>query len=361
MQSTTIYLLILVVLILGAIGYIEKSKPKRVDSTISSVTSQTNYPKAKELVNPSGFINTEPFKIEDYIGKKVILLDIWTYSCINCQRTLPYITAWDEKYKDQGLLVIGIHSPEFEFEKDIENVRKAVEKFGIEYPVVLDNDFGTWRAYQNSYWPRKYLIDINGDIVYDHIGEGGYKETEKKIQELLEDRAKRLAEDVAIPSDTTTVYVEDAITDFSPRSPETYFGAWRNENIGNIPKHTEGGYRVQLPEKLLPDTVYLDGAWNVHREYMEVPEGGAKLVYKYRAQKVFMVASAPEGGSILLLQDGAPLGDACGDDCESDNTTVKIKEETLYKLVDNPDGSKEHILEIYFDTPGVRIFTFTFG
>jgi len=140
-----------------------------------------------ELIDPDGFINTDEFLIEDYVGEKVILIEFWTFGCINCQRTLPHVVSWYEKYKDEGLIVIGIHTPEFSYEKDTENVMEAVEKWGITYPVVLDNDFKTWRAYGNKYWPGIYLVDINGNIVYDHIGEGAYTQTENKIKELLKE------------------------------------------------------------------------------------------------------------------------------------------------------------------------------
>ena len=146
---------------------------------------EARYDKAKEISSPDGFINTAPITISELIGEKVILIDFWTYSCINCQRTLPYLNAWYEKYKDSGLAIVGIHTPEFGFEKEYDNVLAAAKKFGVTYPVVLDNDYATWRAYSNRYWPRKYLIDIDGYIVYDHSGEGAYDQTERKIQELL--------------------------------------------------------------------------------------------------------------------------------------------------------------------------------
>lgn len=147
-----------------------------------------------EIKDPSGFVNTDdkPIRISDYVGKKVILLNVMTFSCINCQRTFPYVNSWYDTYKDEGLIVIGIHTPEFAYEKNKANVEEAMMKFGITYPVVLDNDYKTWRAYGNRYWPRKYLIDIHGNIVYDHIGEGAYKETEAKIQELLKERTEVL-------------------------------------------------------------------------------------------------------------------------------------------------------------------------
>jgi thiol-disulfide isomerase/thioredoxin len=159
--------------------------------TIDKEKKSKIYKAAKEITSPDGFINTESqsITIGEFVGKKVVLIDFWTYSCINCQRTLPYLNKWYEKYKNEGLEIIGIHTPEFEFEKKYDNVKKATEKFGIKFPVVLDNDFSTWRAYQNNYWPRKYLIDIDGYIIYDHIGEGAYEETEQKIKAALSERA----------------------------------------------------------------------------------------------------------------------------------------------------------------------------
>src|SRR3989338_2998501 len=146
---------------------------------LSREEKSKQYQLAKEITTPDGFINTDdkPIILNDLIGKKVILMDFWTYSCINCQRTTPYLNSWYEKYKDAGLEIIGMHTPEFDFEKKYENVEKAVKQFGIKYPVVLDNDRATWQAYKNYYWPHKYLIDIDGFIIYDHIGEGGYAET----------------------------------------------------------------------------------------------------------------------------------------------------------------------------------------
>src|SRR3989344_6519435 len=182
--------------IVSAIWYVESVKPNRIFLAPGSADVQTMsiqekekiYPAAKEIVAPAGFINVDNVKIQDLIGKKVILVDFWTYSCINCQRTLPYLTSWYEKYKDQGLEIVGVHTPEFEFEKEYDNVVRATEQFGVTYPTVLDNDYGTWTAYKNRYWPHKYLIDIDGFIRYDHIGEGAYAETERVIQELLKEK-----------------------------------------------------------------------------------------------------------------------------------------------------------------------------
>lgn len=364
-------LIIVAVLIVGSIAFLQSRKAavnvnaisdnaEIIIPELSESEKAKRYDRAREITDPAGFINSEPFQLRDVIGKKVILLDIWTYSCINCQRTLPYITSWDEKYRDEGLLVVGIHSPEFEFEKKQENVMAAVEQFGIKYPVVLDNDFGTWHAYRNSYWPRKYLIDIDGYVVYDRIGEGGYAETERKIQELLAERAQKLNESVTYQQEITNVFVPEAITDTMPRSPETYFGAWRNATFGNGSPGVQGGMNLKEPKTIADNMFYLVGSWNIHREYAENATRDGRLLYRYTGDKVFMVASSEHGGTIRIMQDGKPIGEAAGADVDASGR-VRIQAEGLYKLIDNPDGAGKHELEIVFEDPGIHIFTFTFG
>src|SRR3989344_5869330 len=202
---------------------LQRLNPEPMDETvIGKPMSDLVLPKgppAPEIIPGGAWFNTQPLTLAALKGK-VVIIDFWTYSCINCQRTFPHLNAWWSKYKDEGLLIIGIHTPEFEFEKDYENVNKAVEKYKIMYPVVQDNEYKTWRAYKNRYWPRKYLIDIDGFIVYDHIGEGSYEETEKKIQGLLEERNKilHMREEINIP---ITEISQDAI---DVRTPEIYFG-----------------------------------------------------------------------------------------------------------------------------------------
>ena len=182
MNLKIIILISVIILIGGAIFYLEekKIKPQSQEATQNIQTQNLSmnkeakaklYPPAKEIEKPAGFINTDKLSIADLIGKKVILVDFWTYSCINCQRTTPYLNAWYEKYKDNGLEIIGVHTPEFEFEKEYNNVATAVKKFNIKYPVVLDNDYSTWFAYENRYWPHKYLVDIDGYIIYDRSEE----------------------------------------------------------------------------------------------------------------------------------------------------------------------------------------------
>src|SRR3989344_5825680 len=205
-------LIIVLVGIGGAIWYFEAQKldigPEGEEAThiekMNKAEKAKMFEPAKELIGAGRFINTEPFRLRDQIGKKVILIDFWTYSCINCQRTPPYLNSWWDKYNDKGLLIVGVHTPEFEFEKNYDNLLRAVQKFEIEYPVVQDNSYSIWRSYRNQYWPRKYLIDIDGYIVYDHIGEGAYEETEMKIQELLNERMVALGEEGTINGGTVS-------------------------------------------------------------------------------------------------------------------------------------------------------------
>ncbi len=186
-----------------------------------------DFQKAPELQGIVSYLNTDGIRLSDLNGK-VVLIDFWTYSCINCIRTLPYLKEWHSKYSDKGLEIIGVHTPEFEFEKDYDNVKMAVEKYGIKYPVVLDNDYKTWNAYKNQFWPRKYLIDANGFIRYDHIGEGAYEETEKKIQELLAEMGSKVDQEISKPQNVIDV------NPIKVNTPELYLGyKFARASLGN--------------------------------------------------------------------------------------------------------------------------------
>lgn len=363
-------LLIAIVLIAGAITYIERAKPKHVipegeavevthdpvAETPDYATKAKKYDHAKELVSPDGYLNTngEPITLSQYIGKKVILLDFWTYSCINCQRTLPYLTAWDAKYRDAGLVIIGVHTPEFEFEKDKANVQMALTKYGIKYPVVQDNEYATWDAYGNRYWPEHYLIDINGLVVDQHIGEGGYDETETLIQKLLTERKNVLKDPTPIP---TGVVVPGEETHTG--SPETYFGALRNQYLGNGTQTKLGSQTLTLPSTVVPNTLYLSGMWNFSGEYATNESPDDRIVYSYDATHVYLVAGAAEGVDITVLRDGVPVSGEKGADVD-ENGVVHIKEPRLYKLIDEKERGT-HTIEIRVSRPGLQAFTFTFG
>lgn len=330
------------------------STPEKVQ-LLTSAEKAKKYPLAPEISTPDGFINTPstssgqagPITIGEFRGKKVVLLDIWTYSCINCQRTLPYLRAWYEKYKDQGLEIIGLHTPEFAFEHLLPNVEVAVKKFGLEYPVVLDNDFSTWNALGNQYWPRKYLIDIDGYIVYDHAGEGNYAETEAAIVKALEERRIRLGlpetikADITKPADIVVVDAKEL------GSPEVYFGSSRNQFLANGTRGISGIQNLTLPPDYVLNELNLGGRWNFAPEYAE-NLGGALIGFKYKAKNVYFVASSASGTDVDIYQDGKLL------------KTLRIQAETLYTLIENPSYG-EHLLEIKVKDAGLRAFTFTFG
>jgi thiol-disulfide isomerase/thioredoxin len=322
-------------------------------------TSKIGYKKAPELVGISGYINTLPEELQKKINESVVLYDIWTYSCINCVRTLPFITAWNEKYSDQGLLIIGIHSPEFEFEKDIENVKNAVTKYDIKYPVVLDNEKKTWKAFENNYWPRKYIADHEGYIRYDHIGEGGYDETEKIIQKLLRERV----DSMGMGTEITGELVQ--INEFEHswlRTPELYFGfnfsSGRN-HLGN----SEGFVPNQnvtyaIPESLELHHFYLDGTWSNLEGSMRLVSDSGRIVLPYSGKEVNIVTEGETNLKILL--DEKPISsESAGKDVDAKGQ-VHTHYADLYNII-KTNKPEQHTLEIIVNDPGFEIFTFTFG
>jgi len=310
------------------------------------------YDPAQEISTPDGFINVETISVEGEIKKgNIVLVDFWTYSCINCQRTLPYLNAWHDRYGDKGLTIIGVHTPEFEFEKDIENVQRAVDEFDIKYPVVLDNDFSTWRAYQNRYWPRKYLVDIDGFIVYDHIGEGSYEETEEKIVELLEERAERMGESFDESGSTTPVDVDD-VNFGQVRTPEIYFGYSRLQYLANLPDDMCFGKTCsyEFTDVLPENTFSLGGDWRIEEEQAVLVDSGGTIGLNFSASKVNIVAEAQsEPVTVEVFLDGKKT------------QTITVDDAKLYNVVDLKGNYGEHTLEIRVKGSGLSVFTFTFG
>ncbi len=359
MINKTVILIIAVIMVVIAILLVNGNRPNKQLGNVGeeinisvdferAVLKDARYQKAKELAGISGYLNTDKITIEENIGKKVILVDFWTYSCINCQRTLPYLNAWWDKYKDDGLLIIGVHTPEFDFEKEYENVRKAIEKYGVKYPVVQDNDYQTWQAYNNRYWPRKYLIDIDGYVVYDHIGEGKYEETEKKIQELLEERKNvlKLNEDV----DDTIVEPSHGTTGaFRVGTPEIYFGLlFSRKQFGNPEGwQAEKTIRYAYPESLKRDLFYLNGDWKTNPDNMELTGESGGIKIKYSAKDVNLVAGSNNPGEIIYYVDGREIGRQI------------VRDFDLYKIVEGNEYG-EHELEIKA-SKGLMAYTFTFG
>jgi cytochrome c biogenesis protein CcdA/thiol-disulfide isomerase/thioredoxin len=330
-------------------------------------------PKAPELASIDGYINTsgQPVTIGQFKGNKVVLIDFWTYSCINCQREIPYVEMWQKKYADQGLEIIGVSTPEFAFEHVLGNVQSAVQRFGITYPVVLDNEYATWNAFGNQFWPRVYLIDIDGYVVYDHAGEGDYDKTELAIQRALRERQVRLGiatSTFAAPgAPSGAVEVDQA----QLGSPETYFGSNRNEFLGNGSPGTSGVSFFEEPQSVAPNTLYLIGKWDIEPEFAQTtPDVGSAAIgsdrvdYMYHAQHLYWVAGAA-GGSVdaEVTLDGKPLDPSiAGKDVffRNGRSYVSISQNRLYELVSDK-MYQTHLLELIIAKPGLQAYTFTFG
>jgi thiol-disulfide isomerase/thioredoxin len=296
----------------------------------------TNYGSAPEFTGISNWLNSQPLTLKSLKGK-VVLVDFWTYSCINCIRTLPYVTKWYDTYKDQGFVVIGVHTPEFAFEKVTSNVETAIKRFGINYPVAQDNDFATWNAYNNQYWPAEYLIDQNGQIVYEHFGEGNYDHTENAIRQLLGLNHPVTANDGNVPTGGLN----------KVGSPEMYFELPRLQNLTSEQKTSTETTYYSLPNNLNLNKFALEGNWKFDNE-KAISGGEGKIRLHFKSGKVFMVAASQKEMIIKISVDGKPQSD------------VKIQMSQLYPLFDSDDYS-EHTIDIEIPESGFEAFTFTFG
>jgi thiol-disulfide isomerase/thioredoxin len=303
---------------------------------------------APNIAGIQNWINSPTLSLDSLKGK-VVLIDFWTYSCINCVRTLPHLIKWDETYRNNGLVIIGIHTPEFAFEMDLKNVQNAVKQHNIHYSVALDNAFKTWLNFKNRYWPAHYLIDREGKIVYTHFGEGNYDVTESNIRYLLGLTSKG----------ETSVEAKEIGTD--PITPETYLGSERAE-------------RFASPSVIIPDQPFdypnvsditlnswsLEGKWIVEKQRSVCKEAQAKLKLHFNAKKVFLVLGSETGQPLKakITFNGQGLGKNSGADVKNDEVT--ITKDTLYELVSLPSFA-EGQLEIQVLEPGLQAYAFTFG
>ena len=324
-----------------------------------SINQDSGIRKAPNLVGISHYLNISSEELTKKMENKVILYDIWTYSCINCIRTLPFIISWDEKYSDHGLLIIGIHSPEFEFEKDPQNVKIAIKKYGITYPVVMDNNMETWKAFENNYWPRKYITDHEGNLRYNHIGEGGYQETEKVIQQLLDERAKEMG--FEITSENKLVDIEEfQHTQF--RTPELYFGykfaQSRNQLGSDEGFQPERIVKYSEPNNIELNKFYPIGNWKNHEDSMELTESTGVIKLLFNAKEVNIVTE--NNAQLEILLDGIPLTEKhAGLDIISGNELI-VSDARMYNII-NSEISMSHSMEIKIQGIGLQVFTFTFG
>ncbi len=289
------------------------------------------------------WINSEPLTPADLHGH-VVLFDFWTYTCINWLRTLPYIRAWSRKYKDDGLIVIGVHTPEFEFEHDLENVRHQVKAMGVDYPVAVDNDYKVWDAFANRYWPALYIADKEGVIRDHHFGEGRYEESERVIQELLGvERELVSAEgaDFEAPADWNDL-----------GSPETYLGYERGDGRSDI-----------APSELRRNQWTLSGDWSVRPQGVALNEPGGGIAYRFHARDLHLVLGPYNGtGSVRfrVLVDGEAPGESHGSDVDDQGNGV-VSEQRLYQLIRQHGHIDDRTFEITFLDPGVEAYVFTFG
>ena len=283
------------------------------------------------------WLNSEPLRMETLRGK-VVLIDFWTYSCINCLRTLPHVRAWDEAYRDDGLVIVGVHTPEFAFERDADNVRRAVRDLGVSYPVALDNAYGTWAAWQNRYWPAKYFVDRSGRLRYAHFGEGGYEESERVLRRLLAE-------------DSDAELVSEGIDDETPsgeQTPETYLGYQRLDRFVGSELVPDRESEYSIPDYLPLHGVAYGGHWTVESERIVAGEG-ARLRLAFHAHDVFLVLGASGGsGSVEVSVDGERVG------------TVPITVDDLYTLARIPGEKRDHVLDLRL-SPGTEAYAFTFG
>ncbi len=307
------------------------------------------------------WLNSKPLTPAELRGK-VVLVDFWTYSCINCIRTIPYVRAWAEKYRDQGLVVIGVHAPEFAFEKQIGNVEKAVRDFKINYPVAIDNDFTIWRAFSNNYWPAHYFIDAEGQVRYTHFGEGDYEGSERVIQELLAEAAgKRKTENGLVAPKAAGAEAAPDLARLG--SGETYIGYARAEHfVSPEAVSADAAQRYTVGEPRLNEWGLI-GNWTVGAEEARLNAAGGGITYRFRARDLHLVLGAGAGGKPIPFQvtvDGAAPGADHGADID-ENGKGAVTVTRLYQLVRQSGASRERTFEIRFLEPGAEAFVFTFG
>jgi cytochrome c biogenesis protein CcdA/thiol-disulfide isomerase/thioredoxin len=313
------------------------------------------------LTGITEWINSPVLTAEGLKGK-VVLIDFWTYSCINCLRAIPYVRAWAEKYKDEGLVVIGVHAPEFAFEKDLRNVKRAVSDLAIAYPVAVDNDYAVWRAFNNRYWPAHYFIDAKGNIRHHHFGEGNYEQSERVIQKLLAEAGKPVAGQlVSMGVNATGAQAASDMKDVL--SPETYLGYERAENFVS-----PGGFKQDAANDYKPGEPRLNewglgGAWTVTNEHASLDREGGAIVYRFHARDLHLVLAPSTEGKPVRFRvtiDGKSPGNDHGVDIDAEgNGTVTT--ERLYQLVRQKGDVEDHTFEIRFLDPGVQAYAFTFG
>ncbi len=327
---------------------VKAGEPLPVEGEIPALTGATQW------------LNSPPLTASSLRGK-VVLVDFWTYSCINCIRSLPYVRAWADKYKNYGLVVIGVHAPEFAFEKEPQNVIKAVKDLGVDYPVALDNDYAIWKGFSNEYWPAHYFIDPKGHIRHHHFGEGEYEQSEDVIRQLLTEAGqKNLPGGYVQPG---AQGAEAAGSGDAQRSPETYVGYARAENFAGGQVAHDDAWNYHAPASLMANQWAFDGRWTVRDENAQLDKANGRIVYRFRGRDLHLVLGPGSDGKPVrfrVLIDGKAPGADHGMDTDADGNGT-ITAQRLYQLVRQANGSGERTFEITFLDSGVQAYAFTFG
>ncbi|MBV9848358.1 MAG: thioredoxin family protein [Armatimonadetes bacterium] len=323
--------------------------------------AQPGQGELSSLRGATGWLNSPPLSAAGLRGK-VVLIDIWTYTCINWRRSLPYVRAWAEKYTDQGLVVVGVHSPEFSFEKDVANVRRAAKDMRIAYPIAIDNDYAIWRGFNNEYWPALYLLDAHGRVRYQHFGEGEYERSERVIQEILARAGAGGRGDELVSVDARGAEVPADWDDLE--SPENYVGYERTENFASAGGAVLNERRVYAAPAQLPLNYWaLSGDWTAGKEAIALNKANGRIAYRFHARDLHLVMGPAARGSSVrfhVLLDGQPAGAAHGVDVDAGGNGTAV-EQRLYQLIRQPKPIVDRTFEIEFLDPGVEAFAFTFG
>ena len=313
------------------------------------------------LAGATGWLHSPPLTADGLRGR-VVLVNFWTFTCINWLRTLPYVRAWAHKYQDHGLVLLGVHTPEFDVEHDLDNVRRAATDLQVTYPVAVDNDYAVWTAFDNHYWPALYFADAQGQLRHHHFGEGDYEQSEMILQQLLTDAGAG-----GIGHDLVSVDpggVEAAADWDSLWSPENYLGYERTENFASSNGTVlETPHVYEAPGRLRLNHWALAGDWTVRREAIVLNEANGRIVYRFHARDLHLVMGPAAPGTSVrfrVLLDGQPPGDAHGSDVD-DQGNGTVTHPRLYQLLRQPGPVTERTFEITFLDPGVRAFSFTFG
>jgi thiol-disulfide isomerase/thioredoxin len=336
----------------------DRSMAQPISTAASTLPSEGRFP---SLARAVAWLNSEPLSSDGLRGR-VVLVDFWTYTCINWRRTAPYLRAWAQKYKDQGLVVIGVHTPEFGFEKDLDNVRRHAKEQNVDYPIAVDSDYGIWRAFDNRYWPALYFIDAQGRVRHHVFGEGEYERSEQIIQQLLAEAGHPVPDRGVVTVDARGA---EAAADWANlRSPETYVGYGRAERFASSGREVfDRAHVYAAPARLGANNWALAGDWTIKRDLAVANKASAKLTYRFHARDLHLVMGPAMRATPVrfrVLIDGQPPGASHGLDIDEEGYGT-LDQPRMYQLIRQPTPISDREFEVEFLDAGAEVFSFTFG